>query len=447
MLTAPASGQDAASSAAALPENRPPKLLRGGSILVPPQLLGGETQPEVSVRVEIDARGRPAEVEVLEVRPATEHDAEIAEAVRRAILDWRYAPRLQDGRPVTASLSWRIRFQGSGDSVEGSAVGSAPAAAAAAAELGGADRAREDYARRILELPEARRIKLLDELVQRAIGWLDPETTQRASTPHVIVYADGRTKDVAQAIAGNLEAVLYTLTTFFGTDTPLYPEKYKLVAVVYEHEDQFAQLRASEFNYEWAAGFYHPAGLISFHREVDTPGRLLSLLIHEATHAFLDRHVVRPGTRIPTWLNEGFADYIGNSRVRKGSLELGAIGSRELFLTLYGVVAAQRGEKLDLQFLKRALRRGEAPSVDMILTAEATSFYGGSEEEVRLHYAFAWLLVHYLRHGQSSWGDGAFAELLLYASEGYPVEPILRRRFGLAGDALEKGFRGYVDAL
>lgn len=441
---APGAGQEGADASAGLPSDRAPKLLRGGGFLVPPELLGEETRPEVSVRVEIDARGRPSKVEVLSVQPATEREAEIADAVRQTILGWRYAPRRVDGRAVPATLSWRIRFQGSGSEVDAAA---GPAATATAGALAGADQAREAYARRILELPEQRRIKLLDELARRAIGWLDEETTQRATTPHFIVYADGRSKGVAKTIAGNLEAVLHTLTTFFGTDVPLYPENYKLVAIVYEHENQFAQLRSSVFNYDWAAGFYHPAGLISFHRETYTPGRLLSLLIHEATHAFLDRHVVRPGTRIPTWLNEGFADYVGNSRVRKGSLRLGTIASRELFLTMYGLVKAQTGETMDLRFLKRALRRGEAPSVARILDAESTGFYGGSEEEVRMHYAFAWLLVHYLRHGDPAWSEGPFTDLLLYASEGYPVTPILRQRFDLDGEGLEKGFREYVDGL
>lgn len=426
-----------------LPPERAPTLLRGGEFLVPPELLGEETRPEVSVRVEIDARGRPSAVEVLSVQPATGHEAEIAEAVRQTLLSWRYAPRLEDGRAVPATLSWRIRFQGS----DGEASAGPASTVAGGDALAGADQEREAYARRILELPEQRRIKLLDDLARRAIGWLDEETTQRAATPHFIVYADGRSKGVAEAIAGNLEAVLHTLNTLFGTDVPLYPEKYKLVAVVYEHESQFARLRSSVFNYDWAAGYYHPAGLISFHREVHTPGRLLSLLIHEATHAFLDRHVVRQGTRIPAWLNEGFADYIGNSRVRKGSLQLGTIASRELFLTMYGLVKAQTGETVDLKFLKRALRRGEAPSVERILNAESTGFYGGSEEEVRMHYAFAWLLVHYLRHGDSAWGEGPFTDLLLYASEGYPVTPLLRQRFDLDGDELEKGFREYVRGL
>lgn len=438
----PGFGQDAVGGSPDLPRDRAPKLLRSGGIMIPPELLGEETQPEVSVRVEIDARGRPSEVEVLSVQPATEREAEIAEAVRQTLLGWRYAPRLVDGQAVPATLSWRIRFQGSEGEASAGPASTGPASTVAGGDaLAGADQEREAYARRILELPEQRRIKLLDDVARRAIGWLDEETTQRAATPHFIVYADGRSKGVAETIAGNLEAVLQTLSTFFGTDVPLYPEKYKLVAVVYEHESQFAQLRSSVFNYEWAAGFYHPAGLISFHREVHTPGRLLSLLIHEATHAFLDRHVVRPGTRIPTWLNEGFADYIGNSRVRKGSLQLGSIASRELFLTMYGLVKAQTAETMDLRFLKRTLRRGEAPPVERILNAESTGFYGGSEEEVRMHYAFAWLLVHYLRHGNPAWGEGPFTDLLLYASEGYPVTPILSQRFDLDGEDLEKGFR------
>lgn len=264
-LAGPGFGQEAEGASPDLPRDRAPKLLRGGGIMIPPELLGEETQPEVGVRVEIDARGRPSEVEVLSVQPATEREAEIAEAVRQTLLGWRYAPRLVDGQAVPATLSWRIRFQGREGEASAGPASTGPASTVAGGDaLADADQAREAYARRILELPEQRRIKLLDDLARRAIGWLDEETTQRAATPHFIVYADGRSKGVAEAIAGNLEAVLHTLTTLFGTDVPLYPEKYKLVAVVYEREQQFVKLRSSTFNYDWATGFYNPAGLLSF---------------------------------------------------------------------------------------------------------------------------------------------------------------------------------------
>jgi len=51
--------------------------------------------------------------------------------------------------------------------------------------------------------------------------------------------------------------------------------------------------------------------------------------------------------------------------------------------------------------------------------------------------------VHFLRHGEDSWADERFPELLLYVAEGYPSDEVVRRIYGDL-DALEARFDEYV---
>ena len=55
---------------------------------------------------------------------------------------------------------------------------------------------------------------------------------------------------------------------------------------------------------------------------MSTSEALLGTMMHEATHAFVDRHMTEPGRYLPRWLGEGFAEYVGYSEVRKGRLIL-----------------------------------------------------------------------------------------------------------------------------
>lgn len=73
----------------------------------PSQALRRRIEGEVLLRVEVDARGRPARVRVERGSGARQLDAAAVSAVRR----WRFEPALQGGEPVRSSVLIPIVFR------------------------------------------------------------------------------------------------------------------------------------------------------------------------------------------------------------------------------------------------------------------------------------------------------------------------------------------------
>ncbi len=91
--------------------------------------------------------------------------------------------------------------------------------------------------------------------------------------------------------------------------------------------------------------------------------------------------------------------------------------------------------------VKKALKSGGGLTVGEMLDADLSSFRG---ERLQLYYSMSWLLVHFLRHGEESWTDGAFPDFLLYAADGFPISAAIESAYGRPIDDLEEPFRDYV---
>src|SRR5439155_19850625 len=121
----------------------------------------------------------------------------------------------------------------------------------------------------------------------------------------------------------------------------------------------FRALRAEFGVWDLAEGFYHSPGLLAAHLEMTSSEELLHLLLHEAVHAYLDRYIERPGVRLPLWLNEGLAEYFGNSDIKDGRIVPG--GHRQRAVLYQNPTLAWRGSSasmLSASDVKKALREG-----------------------------------------------------------------------------------------
>ena len=408
-----------------------PLALRSPPLLVPDETAGLGISPEVAVKLSIDARGRVAAVEVVSITPSTEYDALFRERVVATFSGWRFAPATREGRPVAATLEWKVRFPAKAAATEEESVN-------ALAPLVGADAEQRRAA--VLALPIAERRKLLEARTRSAIDHLDPKLTHEAATPRFVVRSDSDEERVAATVAGNLEAIFNVLAAELLPGIRLQPEPFKVQVVAYRSRDQYLAFAAGQVPFETSAGFYDPAGLIAFHLEQGNADAVLSVLLHEATHAFLDRHVVRPGVALPRWLSEGFADYVGNSAIQKGKLKPGKTYARKFAFAGSGVISIETMAGDRLAAAREALRQGKGLGLEEMLEASPEIFYG---ERRALYYASAWLLVHYLRDGNPASAAGRFPQLLLYLAEGYPQGAAYRTLFGdrATGD---REFRQYV---
>ena len=419
----------------------PPVPLRAPLPLVPDELAGSGVTPEAAVRVSIDERGIVRKVEVLSIRPTTDYDEIVRQELVETLSRWRYAPERRDGEPEATTLEWRVRFPASAEAErerrEDGSVGAGLRGGPGGA-VGDADAERRRS--RILALPPRQRQEMLDREVTAARGLLDPRHVHEATTAHVVVRCDADDPRAAGIIANDLEALFHALATELLRDVDLLPEATKLQVVAYRSHEQYRELISKVAMFEWSAGYYSPAGLIAFHLEQPSNNAVLSILLHEGTHAFMDRYVVRRGVALPRWLGEGFADYVGNSAIRKGRLVPGKTLRHEYELEAGGVASVTTYGGFDLDAAKTALRQGKGLGVPTLLGASPEVFYG---EKHHLFYASAWLLVHYLRDGGADWASTRFPRAMVYVAEGYPPETVFRELYG-PFDALDLSFRDYV---
>ncbi len=426
-----------AGTAVAEEGDRVPVLLRKSVLLTPIETAGTGLAPEVKVRVKLDDRGRVVEVETLGVTPSSEYDQLFLERTREEISYWRYAPAIRGGQAAAATLEWTVQFRAR-SLEDGGGETHRLWIPLPVSSSGGAEARRAQ----ILALPLEQRKQLLSHQSRLAEKFVNREHRKRFDSPRFVVVSDTKDPKTAEITAGNLEAVFNIVQGLFGSQIEPQPEPLKIVVYMFTSQRSFDALKAELGWYEWSSGYYSPAGLFAFHLEQSSMDSLLGLMMHEATHAFVDRHLVQPGSYLPRWLGEGFAEYLGNSEIRKGRLIPGRTAKRKFVLVPgFGAVRRAPESRLSLEDVKRKIRRGDGLRVEQLMTADSGTFYGEKRE---LYYPSSWLLVHFLRHGEADWAEQEFSSFLLYVAEGYPAAAALETVYGVTPAELEDRFQQYV---
>ena len=422
----------------------PPVALLKPMPVTPTATAGTGLTPLVRLKLSIDASGRVTAVEVLEIDPPSAYDNHFREEAVRAMSRWRFEPARRDGRPVPTDLTWAIRF---------TALESRPESADSESEFSlslissaGPDEARDLWRRDILMLPRAQRERLLADLVATAEQQITPAERREASNDGWVVVTDLSGDGVEKTLLQNLAATFSFAYEILSPAIPDQPAQGKMRAYVFRSKAQYQALVSSARAFEWTGGFYHPAGFLAFHSEVPAVEFLLSILIHESTHALLDRHIARPGVLLPRWLDEGFAEYMGNSDIEGGKLVPGrhrkAYTARRMVPGIEGAtVRTESMAKAEARVAKRAVRERSAPELAQLFAVDSKTFYG---EDRDLFYSQSWLAVHFLRHGRPGWAADQFPRFFLYAAEGYPAGEAFRRVYGLEPTVLDEEFRAYV---
>ncbi|MEM7352535.1 MAG: energy transducer TonB [Acidobacteriota bacterium] len=422
--------------APAAADDRAPVLLRRQPLLTPIEAAGTGLAPEAEVRVEIDARGRVVKADVLNLSPTGDYDEVFRQATLDNLAHWRYAPAIRDGRASPTTLEWTVKFQAR-ESLEHRSVLDSWRMLFAGSGLSAESR-RAD----ILALPVEQRTRLLKQQADVAEKFLDRQHRRRFDSPRFVVVSDGEEPRTAEITAGNLEVIFNILHRLFQPEIEPQPEPYKIVVYLYASKTSFDNLKSELAVYEWSSGFYSPAGLFAFHLEMPSVESLMGIMLHEATHAYVDRHLVEPGFYLPRWLGEGLAVYLGNSEIRKGELIPGRT-ARDKFVLLrgYGAVRARSLARFSFEEVKQKIRSGKGLTVEQLMTAGSHTFYG---DQRSLYYPSAWLLVHFLRHGEAQWAEKEFRAFMLYAAEGYPAAEAMRAVYGVTPADLEERFKRYV---
>ncbi len=425
-----------------------PVAIRSQQLMTPRQLAGSGLDPEVEVRIEIDATGVVIQVDVLAIEPPSEFDDLLRDLVRRGVSNWRYGPaRDSDGNAVPATLSWRMKFKSPRPGNE------------AADPWGFVDpAARLDPQLDVLVsaggLPQPvkplslqQRARRLTRFVEIAEKYVDRDHRRRRETPRFIVVSDAEEESTVDTLAGNMEGVFQTFHAIFDSHLEPMPNNSKIVVYLYRSKDNLTQLQKEMGGRLPGGGFYRSPGFLAFHQEVRFFDQLLHTMIHEAFHAYSDSHLTAPGRSLPRWAEEGLAEYFGNSEVDKGQLVPGRT-SRGMYAIVHGRSGPRRlmsESQWNLGEARSALRKREAPTISDLLEATEDTFYG---ERYRHYYGFSWLLTHFLQHGREAWSTRQpFGTLLLYLAEGYSGRDALAAVYETTPEELQREFERYVRRL
>lgn len=427
----------APATALAAAATEPPVPLRTTPFVTPGEMAGTGLTPEVKVRATIDARGRVTGVEVLGLAPSSEYDELLRERTVETVEAWRYAPARDGGEPVETTLEWTVQFKSTAEADQGFDRDWIHLALSGRfAELPGA---------RVFTLPKEEQEEMLSRHSGVAERHLERSRRRQSASPRFIVVSDAGDPRMVEVVARNLEATFNLLDRIFRPKIEPQPMTYKVIAYVYDRRISFAALASELKRPEWTNGVYAPPGLLAVHAEESVPGEALSTLLHEAVHAYTERHLLRPGFVPPLWLLEGLAEYIANSEIRDGELIPGKTSKhRAGLLQSGGFYRVETGAALGLGEVEKAVRTGQAPALEELAVADPEAFYG---DQASLHYAMSWLFVHFLRHGEPGWADEEFPHLILYLVEGFPAAEAIEAVYGVPPAELNGPFRDYLKKL
>jgi TonB family protein len=408
--------------------------------ITPPEAAGRlEKSPTARLQLSISETGRVTAVKVVKIEPTSEFDEVLKQAIAQSVQSWRFGPALKSGKNVAVEQELSLTF--------------VPAERATPdyehVDQMSTDTDRFDdlaYVRRfaILNWPLERRLAEQRRISANAEALLDKDKRVTATNEWFEVVTDsGNSQEQAKAIASSMSASYATLNRVIGRRLTAYASAGLVKVYVFRTEAKYKQLceQLAE-GLEYSSGFYDPSGVIAYHVETGTSSRLYSVLIHEATHAAMDRHITRPGVMLPRSLDEGFASYLGNSDIVDGQIMAGRSKHRNELRPVeqeMGMVPTPTGYQIEIA--KRVVRQGKALSLWQLLRASPETFYG---EQRELYYAQGWLLVHFLRHAEPSWEDEQFPRFMLYVAEGYDSLEALRQVYGSDLAVLEKKFSEYM---
>lgn len=178
------------------------------------------------------------------------------------------------------------------------------------------------------------------------------------------------------------------------------------------------------------------SGLVAMHADDQSPGEVVSTLVHELAH-LLNRRALGPA--LPPWLEEGIADDLGLSlRDEQGNVRFDTFNGwrrqRSDATELGGGEAA-------LEMTRGQARNGKLVSLQRLLSLDWNEFVRSTDRQ--RHYAQAFLFVRYLM-AASGRRDGFIAYLHSIA-EGEDVGAEgLRRRLGLSWSDLQREYVAWL---
>ena len=236
-------------------------------------------------------------------------------------------------------------------------------------------------------------------------------------------------EDQAAEVARHMDAVHAEYTRRFARFGKRNAEPLRLW--VFETQQGYMEFLAGhEINAIGSGGMFFrrddASGLASFLGERPA-ATMYETLRHEGMHQFLYQRI---GDTLPTWLNEGMAEWFGYALETDRGFEMGLADPRAIarlrraaeadtLLPLASLLTLSQGE------WNERLRSGEA---------------GGQYDQ-------AWSVVHFLAHADGGRYAGMLDQLLGLFWQGYDPPRAVRTVFGADLAPMESKWKAYIDGL
>jgi tetratricopeptide (TPR) repeat protein len=197
-------------------------------------------------------------------------------------------------------------------------------------------------------------------------GWVE------VHSPHFWVSSNAGERE-ARRIADQFEQIRGLFHAAFGT-LRVDPAQPVLILAA-KNENTMKMLLPEDWEVK---GHVHPAGLYQQGEDkhyvilrVDSGGdNPFHALYHEYTHALLHLNF----TGLPLWLDEGIAEFYGNSQLGEKETKIGTIDNSHLYI----------------------LGQNKLLPIEVLLNVEHSSPHYNEENRASVFYAESWALVHYL---------------------------------------------------
>jgi Tfp pilus assembly protein PilF len=234
-------------------------------------------------------------------------------------------------------------------------------------------------------------------------------------TPHFLVLSNGNQREARDVGAGfeQIHAVFAQVLTKLRTDSGaqtivLAVKDARSLAEVLPPDKKRADNIAGEFIKGWEKDYVAV--------RLDTVTESREVVYHEYIHKLLHLNF----TRLPVWLDEGLAEFFGNTQFRKDQVLLGAPSPRVRLL------------------------QARAPyPLSIVLSASGDSPYYRDPDKNGMFYAEAWALTHFLMFGDGMGNGQQLNTYLVRLQQGADQGEAFQETFGNQKE-LEKRFFQYT---
>jgi tetratricopeptide (TPR) repeat protein len=240
------------------------------------------------------------------------------------------------------------------------------------------------------------------------------ETWVKVQSPHFTVVSNGTEKQARQVAVGfeQIHTVFTTVIPGMRTDSSA-----ETIVFATKDENTFAELMPAEKKY-----VSHLGGLFSegWERDyvmvrLDIPDENRNIVYHEYIHKILHLNF----TRLPVWVDEGLAEFFGNTWMRSDGIFIGAPSPR-----------------------LAELRSGTTYPIETLLKVDRASPYYRDAGKAGMFYAESWGLTHFLMLGPGMAQGQKMNMYLASLQKGADADKAFNDSFGDRNE-LEKNFRAY----